>query len=143
MDTVFSAGNSLALTGWGALALGLAWHRARTASLAWAGLVVPVLLAGAYVALLGYGSAALAPDSFSSIAGVRALFQDDAVLVAGWFHYLAFDLFVGSWIVRDGLERRMPRALVLLALPPTFLFGPAGLLLYLAGRSLSRRERLA
>ena len=35
---------------------------------------------------------------FGSIAEVRALFMSDPVLVAGWVHYLAFDLFIGTWI---------------------------------------------
>ena len=59
------------------------------------------------------------------------MFASDSALVAGWFHYLAFDLFVGTWIVRDGLERKLHPLLILPCLPLTFLFGPAGLLLFL------------
>ena len=43
----------------------------------------------------------VAGAGFNSIAQVRALFSVDRALVAGWIHYLAFDLFIGSWEVRD------------------------------------------
>ena len=56
------------------------------------------------------------------------------MLLAGWTHYLAFDLFIGGWEVRDAQRRGIPHLLVVPALVLTFLFGPAGLLLYLAIR---------
>jgi ABA4-like protein len=59
-------------------------------------------------------------------------------LLAGWTHYLAFDLFIGGWEVRDAQARGIPHLLVVPALVLTFLFGPAGLLLYLAIRSWRR-----
>ena len=82
---------------------------------------------------------------FGSIPEVRALFMSDAGVVIGWTHYLAFDLFIGAWIVREGLERRLPALLILLCLPLTFLFGPAGLLLFYVLRlaqSALRRQPL-
>ena len=57
-------------------------------------------------------------------------------MVAGWAHYLAFDLFVGAWIVEDALKRGAPAWLRMVPLPLTLMFGPAGLLLYLAGRTV-------
>jgi hypothetical protein len=94
---------------------------------------MPVLLAVVYIVLI----AAALPGSeggFSSLAGVSALFDNPWLLLAGWTHYLAFDLFVGGWEVRDAQSRGIPHLLVLPALVLTFLFGPAGLLLYLAIR---------
>ena len=64
------------------------------------------------------------------------LFSNPWLLLAGWIHYLAFDLFVGTWMVRDSLERRVPRLLVAPCLLLTFLFGPAGFLAYQVTRSL-------
>ena len=46
---------------------------------------------------------------FGSIAEVRALFANDSALAAGWLHYLAFDLFVGAWIAREGPGLGRPR----------------------------------
>ncbi|MQB08049.1 DUF4281 domain-containing protein [Agrobacterium tumefaciens] len=60
-------------------------------------------------------------------------------MATGWLHYLAFDLFVGSWIVTDGLERGVHRWLLFSCLALTFLFGPAGLLLNFAMRLATRK----
>ena len=61
---------------------------------------------------------------------MATLFANPWLLLAGWIHYLAFDLFVGSWEVRDARERGIPHLLVVPCLVMTFLFGPAGWLLY-------------
>lgn len=65
------------------------------------------------------------PDSVRA-----ALAQPDAFL-AGWTHYIAFDLFVGRWIWQDALDRGRSSRLPLLL---TWLAGPAGLSLYLLQR---------
>ena len=103
--------------------------------------VVPALLAFVYVALLA-STLGQTDGGFSSLAGVRTLFEHPRALLAGWTHYLAFDLFIGGWELRDARERGIPHLLVVPALVLTFLAGPAGLLLYLAIRTL-RGERPA
>lgn len=94
---------------------------------------IPAALATIYVVL---AAAALMQGGggFSSLASVRTLFGSDWGLLAGWTHYLAFDLFIGGWEVRDARWRGIPHLLVVPALVLTFLFGPAGLMLYLAIR---------
>jgi hypothetical protein len=67
------------------------------------------------------------------------LFQNRAMLLAGWVHYLAFDLFVGSWEVRDAQRIGIAHYLVVPCLVLTFLFGPAGWLLYLLIRNVALR----
>ena len=97
---------------------------------------MPALLAVVYIALV----AAKMPGSeggFSSLQGVSTLFDNRWVLLAGWTHYLAFDLFIGGWEVRDAQRRGVSHLLVVPALVLTFLFGPAGLLFYLAIRRFS------
>ena len=99
---------------------------------------MPGLLAVGYVALLA-GTLGHSDGGFSSLAAVRALFDNPWALLAGWTHYLAFDLFIGGWEVRDAQRRGIPHLLVVPALVLTFLFGPGGLLLYLAIRSFAPR----
>lgn len=103
--------------------------------LRWTTVVLPVLvpsvLAVVYVILVA-ATFMRSEGGFSSLAGVRALFENPWMLLAGWTHYLAFDLFIGGWEVRDAQRRGIPHLLVVPALILTFLFGPAGLLLYLA-----------
>jgi len=72
---------------------------------------------------------------FGSLAEVARLFANPWLLLAGWTHYLAFDLFVGSWEVRDARERGVPHLLVIPCLALTLMFGPAGWLLYVAVRT--------
>ena len=67
---------------------------------------------------------------FDSLVGVAALFQDPWILLAGWVHYLAFDLLVGVWEVRDAESHGVTRGRLMICLVLTFLFGPAGWLLY-------------
>ena len=78
---------------------------------------------------------------FSSLAGVRALFDNPWALLAGWTHYLAFDLFIGGWEVRDAQQRGLPHLFVVPALVLTFLLGPAGLLFYLAIRWIQQGRK--
>jgi hypothetical protein len=130
-DLAFRAGNALALLGWIALALSPP-SRSWTAGV-WrvTGWWLPLVLAIGYAALiaLNWGGA---DGGFGSLPQVRALFANDGLLAAGWLHYLAFDLFVGTWIARQGAERGIPHALLLPCFALTFLFGPVGLLAFAA-----------
>jgi len=67
---------------------------------------------------------------FGSFTDIRELFAQADALMAGWVHFLAFDLLVGAWICRQGRRDGMPFPLILPCLPVTFLFGPAGFLLF-------------
>jgi hypothetical protein len=131
----FSLGGLIAMLGWIGLILALFIRTVRPIAWTVAQLVIPALLAVTYILLLWSGRSAFEGGGFGSIEEVRTLFASDGALAAGWLHYLAFDLFVGAWIARDGTARGVPGLLIVPALPLTFLFGPAGLLLYLAVRS--------
>jgi hypothetical protein len=104
------------------------------------GTVVPALLAAAYVAIVVTNWAG-SEGGFSSLSGVAALFSNPWILLAGWTHYLAFDLLVGNWEVHDARTRGIPYVLVLPCLVLTFLFGPAGWLLYVTARSVRLARR--
>jgi hypothetical protein len=130
-ETIFSAANMLAMAGWLAL---LVAPRTRLVNWHVAGIAIPVLLATAYAVLLALHAPG-AEGGFSSLAGVAALFRSEGVLLAGWLHYLAFDLFIGAWMCRRATAEGMNPWLVRLCLPPTFLAGPVGLLLFLGLRA--------
>jgi heme-degrading monooxygenase HmoA len=98
---------------------------------------LPYLVLGLFytVALLKAMIERGAPDYGSLEDGPRRLLGSDTGLLAGWSHYLAFDLFAGLWIYRQGLsEGRTTRIPLLL----TFLAGPLGLLWFLVQRGLRR-----
>lgn len=130
-DTLFSLANPLAMLGWLALALSpLAPRIAQAVS----GLAIPALLSLAYGAIiLAYWSGA--EGGFDTLENVTLLFQSPWIVLAGWLHYLAFDLFVGAWEVRTARREGIAHVLVIPCLVLTFLFGPVGLVLFLALRA--------
>lgn len=137
-EHLFSMLNGVALIGW--LALALAPWAQRPARII-ARVAIPGMLAVTYSLLIATSWPG-APGGFSSLAGVALLFSNPWLLLAGWTHYLAFDLLVGCWEVADARSRGLAHAFVLPCLAVTFLFGPAGWLLYLAIRTACRNPPL-
>ncbi|MBL9051997.1 MAG: DUF4281 domain-containing protein [Tabrizicola sp.] len=125
-DQLFQIANPLALLGWLAL---LAAPLAPRAAQWVAGAAVPLLLSLAYAGLvLAFWWDA--PGGFGSLPEVQALFTHPHIALAGWLHYLAFDLFLGAWEVRTARAEGIPHWAVVPCLVLTFLFGPAGLLAF-------------
>jgi hypothetical protein len=132
------------------------------ALIAWTGLILlprwPALLSG--ILYLGIGLlcliyatgliglvSGLIPNpqgggaNFTTIEGVRSIFGSDGGVTIGWTHYLAFDLFVGLWIARDGDAKNISRLIQAPVLLATFLAGPLGLLVWLGLREpIARRQ---
>lgn len=134
-DSLFALANPLPMPGWLLLVFLPRWRfTLPTVRL----LLVPIL-ALAYAGILG--SQAGGDGNFNSLAGVQQLFANPYALVAGWIHYLAFDLFVGSWIVEDALHRQVSAWARIVPLPLTLMFGPVGLLLYLILRQITATDR--
>jgi hypothetical protein len=131
-DALFSAANLTAVAGWLLLIVA---PRRRWATLT-AGTVIPLALAALYLVLLAahWGETR---GGFSSLPAVAELFSNHWLLLAGWIHYLAFDLFTGTWEVRDAIARGVPHWLVVPCLLLTFLFGPIGFMAYHAARRLT------
>jgi hypothetical protein len=133
-DRLFPVVNLVALAGWGLLAL----YPARVwAHRTVAGIAIPGVLAVVYVAALAPHWAA-ADGGFGSLEQVSRLFTNRWLLLAGWTHYLAFDLLVGRWEVRNARAAGIPHWIVLPCLFVTFMFGPAGWLLYMSIRAARR-----
>ncbi len=126
-EIIFSIANTAVLAGWGGLVFAPGWKYTQRV------VVLGMILAQAvlYAGLIAYAlSGPSGGGGFSSLAGVALLFQNPWALLAGWVHYLCFDLFVGAHEVRDARASGMPHWAVLPCLALTFLFGPAGFLAY-------------
>jgi hypothetical protein len=138
-EGIFSVAGLVAFVGWLALAL---FPNRRWVAEVLSGRVLPALLSALYVVLVvvSWGGS---EGGFSSLADVALLFQSPWLLLAGWVHYLAFDLIVGSWVARDARQRGIRHVLVVPCLALTFLFGPAGWLSYLGLRAVSARSNVA
>lgn len=133
-DTLFTIANNVAIVGWILLAV---LPRRRWVTDVITGAALPVLFAVAYIAIV-VATFGRAEGSFSSLRGVMTLFSHPWILLAGWLHYLAFDLLIGTWEARDARERGVPHLLLVPCLFLTLMFGPAGWLLYLGVRRIRR-----
>jgi len=135
-DQIFSIANTASVLCWILLAV---FPRRPWVTHVLAGAAMPAIFAAAYLAIV-ITVFPRADGSFSTLAGVTRLFANPWLLVAGWLHYLAFDLLIGAWEARDSVERGVPRWLLVPCLFLTLMFGPAGWLAYRVVR-LRRQER--
>ena len=92
---------------------------------------VPLVISLFYLYFL-LSDGGLSEADFSSLEGILKLYHQATpeAAAAGWMHYLAFDYWVGCWVLRDAQKRELPHALILLPLISTFMLGPVGVLLY-------------
>lgn len=137
-EQVFGMVGPPVLVGWAILILGprrFRWLNALPQ------LVIPLGLSALY-AVLVLRHFAEPGGGYGSLAEVRQLFSSDWVLLAGWVHYLAFDLAIGA-LLATRMERvgigRLIQAPILLA---TFLFGPVGFLLAIVTEAALAARRL-
>lgn len=135
-ESLFSMSGSLALAGWIALAaVPLRFRIARPVALA-----VALVLTALYIALiLSYWSSGT--GDFQSLAGVARLFEHPGLLLAGWIHYLAFDLLVGMWEREEARRIGLTHWVLVPCLVLTFLFGPLGWAAFLACRTVRLDSR--
>ena len=131
-ESVFSIVNLIAILGWILLVFLPGFKVTQFAVIKG---LIPLLLSAAYLVLivLFFGNA---EGGFDSLANVMKLFTNEWAVLAGWIHYLAFDLFVGAWEVKDAREVGVHHLLVIPCLFFTFMLGPIGLLMYVAIRSI-------
>jgi len=134
-ETLFSICNLLAIAGWLLLILLPRWKWTSRIVLSGG---ISLVLAAVYLVLIALFFRS-AEGGFGSLAEVAKLFEQNYVLLAGWVHYLAFDLFVGSWEMKDSQARGVNHLLVVPCLALTFFLGPIGLIAYFVVRTLKRR----
>jgi hypothetical protein len=136
LDLAFKLSNNLAMIGWILL---LALPRWKWTVKLVTGIVVTIL-AVLYVVFVVQ---ALSPEemkSFGTLEGIMELFTDKGAVLAGWIHYLAFDLMVGVFIVTNAIRNKISHWLVIPCLLLTFMLGPTGLLIYLVIRMVKTRS---
>lgn len=126
-NTLFQVINGAAMIGW--LLMIIIPTAKVTRTLVHSG-VVFLFLAGIYAALIFSYFSFSAMQDFSTLEGVMDLFKDPMGVVAGWAHYLAFDLFVGMWITADAAKNGINRWSLLPCQVLAFMFGPLGFLSY-------------
>ncbi|MDE0883997.1 MAG: ABA4-like family protein [Myxococcota bacterium] len=127
-DNLFLIFNNGVLLGWLLLVLAPGWEWTQRIVHSFG---IPLLVAAAYgFSILAGSGEADENASFFSLAGVMLFFASPWSALAGWLHYLVFDLFVGAWEVRDARRRGIPHLAVVVCLVFTLMLGPIGLGLY-------------
>ena len=93
------------------------------------------ILSGAYIFIL-YKSYLIGYDfdgNFSLYLGLNELsrlFGDHYYIMIFWIHFIAINLFIGGWIVKDSQKFSINKFLLSIPLIITYLIGPIGLFLY-------------
>ena len=92
---------------------------------------VPLLISTGYIYFLGTTEANFYTD-FSSLESLTDMFQNAQPrgVAAGWLHYLAFDFWVGCWILKNSQQKGVSHPWMILPLLFTFMLGPVGILIY-------------
>ena len=97
--------------------------------------ILPLILAAAYVYTI-YQTILLDEPIFDvfrlylNLDSLYTIFATESFLLVFWLHFLALNLFLGSWVSRDGVKYNMPRSLVFIPLILIYFSGPVGLILY-------------
>lgn len=139
-ELVFKICNGLAVTGWLMLLLMAPFRPAAERYVTGLAVALLCLLYGWFI------GQSLTPSDLGkmgSLEGVMALFTQKEAVLAGWIHYLAFDLFIGCWISRNARRHGVPFTWTLPCLLLGFLAGPLGWLLYRLLRTLKTRQYFA
>ena len=134
VDQIFSMAGIINVLGWLLLAILPRQPMAQRI----AGIVLPLILSAVYLVLIVLHLQG-AEGGYGSLADVAALFKKPELLLAGWIHYLAFDLFIGAWEIRDSHRHGIPHLVMIPCLVMTFVLGPIGLLFYFAIRTAKTR----
>ena len=137
-ELFFSIGSMLAMFGWLGLMIAVFVKAVRPFAVLLGRYLIPAVLAGAYIYLLFTGDNAFKDGGFATLNQVAALFSHKNALAAGWLHYLAFDLFVGTWVLTQGTSRGVWGVALIACLILTFLFGPVGYLVYMGCERLTK-----
>ena len=67
---------------------------------------------------------------YLGLSELSRLFEDHLYIMIFWTHFIAINLFIGGWIVKDSQKFSINKVLMAVPLIVTYLIGPIGLFLY-------------
>ncbi len=97
--------------------------------------ILPLILSVTYVYII-YQTILLDEPVFDvfklylGLDNLYTLFATESFLLVFWLHFLALNLFLGSWVSKDGVKYNISRNLVFIPLILIYFTGPLGLVLY-------------
>ena len=98
-------------------------------------IILPLILSATYVYII-YQTILLDEPIFDifrlylSLDNLYTVFATESFLLIFWLHFVALNLFLGSWMSRDGVKYNMSRSLMCVPLILVYFTGPLGLVLY-------------
>ena len=98
-------------------------------------IVLPLILSSAYIYIL-YKSILLGDDLLNlfkiylSLDDLYTLFSTESFLLIFWLHFLALNIFLGSWVSKDSLKFNVSRYITIISLILCYFCGPVGLVFY-------------
>lgn len=97
--------------------------------------LIPIILSLFYVYYIIIHLQTGAGLDFGSLSSVMSLFTVENAVLAGWVHYLAFDLLIGMWMLNENQKLGIHQLLMAPCLFATFMLGPLGFLLFMIIRT--------
>ena len=98
-------------------------------------IIAPLLIASAYVYVL-YKAMLLDEEVLSifslyfDLENLYTIFATESFLLIFWLHFMAINLFLGSWVAIDGAKYSIPKSFTAIILILIYFTGPLGLILY-------------
>lgn len=102
--------------------------------------IIPILLSVVYAFYIIQSIMTGGGMDFGSLESVMSLFTKEDAVLAGWVHYLAFDLLVGMWILDQNKTLKIHQLLIAPCLFGTFMLGPVGFLLFMIIRAFKIKK---
>ena len=102
--------------------------------------IIPLLLSVLYAIYIVFAMQIGGGMDFGSLSSVMALFTEENAVLAGWVHYLAFDLLVGMWMIDQNKKLGIHPLLMAPCLFATFMLGPVGFLLFMLLRATKIKQ---
>ena len=102
--------------------------------------VIPLALAFIYAIYIFQAIQISGMMDFGSLKSVMKLFTEENAVLAGWVHYLAFDLLIGMWMLDQNKELRINQLLMAPCLFLTFMLGPIGFLLFMIIKTTKQKQ---
>lgn len=131
LSNLFNVATYIALSAWVVLVFLPTWQFGEIYVVS----IASALLCALYAFLLFFGKrydeGAKVGGSFWTLEGVVRLFKTPRAVLIGWVHYLAFDMIIGLFILKNAQHYGISHWLIVPCLFLTLMFGPVGLFLYL------------
>ena len=101
--------------------------------------IIPIALSIMYAIYIYTSVSSGGSLDFGSLQSVMQLFTQENAVLAGWVHYLAFDLLMGMWMLNQNKELGIHQLVMVPILLATFMLGPIGFLLFMTAKTIKEK----